>query len=76
MTKTAKENTQHEEVKQQIPAIVALSHPCSKLPMAAVSATSTAPLILNKANLLLYVEKMNPQFLLIAEAPTIRTHSR
>lgn len=28
-----------------LPAIVALSHPCNKLPIAAATATSTAPLI-------------------------------
>jgi len=30
----------------QSPAIVALSHPCNKLPTAAAIATSTAPLII------------------------------
>lgn len=72
-TKSAKDNFSREqkththeknehEIKQKIPAIVALSHPCNKLPMAAVNATSTAPSILKKSNLLLYVEIMNPNF--------------
>jgi len=33
--------------KRNRPAIVALSHPCSKLPMAAATATRIAPLIVS-----------------------------
>ena len=42
--KYPKEDTQKELKK--IPAIVALSHPCNKLPMVAAIAANTAPLIL------------------------------
>ena len=39
-------NETNEELKRsKLPAMVALSHPCNKLPIAAATATSTAPLI-------------------------------
>jgi len=53
---TSKEKVENNRNR---PAIVALSHPCSKLPMAAAIATRTAPLIVSISFVINQPEKAN-----------------